>query len=210
MMTNIEGYPVMISKLLPADLRVLQKIYLPQVLEDTAANTVVNGTGAVNQVSNHESQRWNNPELFTKWNKVISEAPYIQTYLDSFFFQFPYNVEVDTWYNVYKKNDHQQLHDHLTTNVPAFSCVVVLKQPNQQAGQLNFRAPSLSNHLKYLELDPQNQFPNVFKPTMEDGSVIIFPSCLEHFVSYNQTDEQRVIFSSNVTITREDKLYGTE
>ena len=179
MMTNIEGYPVMISKLQPADLRVLQKIYLPQVLEDTKANTVEQAPGAVNQISNHESQRWNDPEFFTKWNKVISEAPYIQTYLDSFFFQFPYNVEVDTWYNVYKKNDHQQLHDHLTTNVPAFSCVVVLKQPNQQAGQLNFRAPSLSNHLKYLELDPHNQFPNVFKPTMEDGTVIIFPSCLE-------------------------------
>ena len=210
MMTNIEGYPVMISKLQPADLRVLQKIYLPQVLEDTKANTVEQAPGAVNQISNHESQRWNDPEFFTKWNKVISEAPYIQTYLDSFFFQFPYNVEVDTWYNVYKKNDHQQLHDHLTTNVPAFSCVVVLKQPNQQAGQLNFRAPSLSNHLKYLELDPHNQFPNVFKPTMEDGTIIIFPSCFEHFVSYNQTDEQRVIFSSNVTITREDKLYGTE
>ena len=43
--------------------------------------------GAVNQISNHESQRWNDPEFFTKWNKVISEAPYIQTYLDSFFFQ---------------------------------------------------------------------------------------------------------------------------
>ena len=43
MMTNIEGFPVMISKLQPADLRVLQKIYLPKVLEDTTANTVVNG-----------------------------------------------------------------------------------------------------------------------------------------------------------------------
>jgi hypothetical protein len=44
---------------------------------------------------------------------------------------------------------------------------------------------------------------------MEDGTVIIFPSCLEHFVSYNQTDEPRVIFSSNIILTREDDLYGT-
>ena len=122
-------------------------------------------------------------------------------------FQFPYKVEIDTWYNVHNQYDHQQLHNHITTNVPAFSCVVILKQPNENSGQLVFRTPNLSNHLKYLELDPLDRYPNVYKPPMEEGILIIFPSCLEHYVYYNQTNESRVVFASNIVIKREGSLY---
>ena len=122
-------------------------------------------------------------------------------------FQFPYKVEIDTWYNVHNQYDHQQLHNHITTNVPAFSCVVILKQPNENSGQLVFRAPNLSNHLKYLELDPLDQYPNVYKPPMQEGVLIIFPSCLEHYVYHNQTNESRVVFASNIVIKRQGSLY---
>lgn len=199
MIRQIEGYPVSINKLQEDDLKKLQDHYLPLILnnEDDSCE------GSSSSISKNASQRWGDAEFFNLLNETILPGPYIQSYLDQYMFQFPYEVFIDSWYNVHYKHDHQQLHNHITTNVPAFSCVVVLKQPNPDAGQFVFRTPNLSNHLKYLELDPVDQYPNVYKPHMEDGLIIIFPSCLEHYVYYNRTDEARVVFASNIRLERE-------
>jgi len=203
MKIHLEGYPVSISRLSTEDLKMLQEHYLPLILNGEEDEF----KGQESRISKNASQRWGAVDFFKKWNDTLLPAPYIQTYIDSFMFQFPYTVEMSTWYNVHNQYDHQQLHDHITTNVPAFSCVVILKQPNVNAGQFVFRTPNLSNHLKYLELDPQDHYPNVYKPPMEEGILIIFPSCLEHYVFYNQTTESRVVFSSNIVIKRQGSLY---
>jgi len=203
MMIQLEGYPVSISRLNPGDLKMLQDHYLPLILNGEENEY----KGEESRISKNASQRWSDADFFKKWNDTLLPAPYIQSYIDSFMFQFPYKVEIDTWYNVHNQYDHQQLHNHITTNVPAFSCVIILKQPNADSGQLVFRTPSLSNHLKYLELDPQDHYPNIYKPPMEEGILIIFPSCLEHYVFYNQTDESRVVFASNIVIKRQGSLF---
>jgi len=200
---QIEGYPVTITKLLPNDLKKLQDHYLPII-----DKTPVGSTASECKISKNLSQRWDDSNFFKMYNDIVLDYPYIQSYIDSYQFQFPYNTEINTWYNGHVKYDHQQLHNHITTNVPAFSSVTVLRQPNANAGQFCFRTPSLSNHLKYLELDPMDMYPNTFRPQMEDGLLIVFPSCLEHYVTYNQTDEVRVVFASNITIKREDNIYG--
>lgn len=202
-MISIEGYPVSIKTLHDQDLQDLQEHYLPLILN--SEENEFKGTGS--RISKNASQQFSGIEynsFFDKFNDTILHQPYIESYVDSFMFQFPYKLELDTWFNVYNKYDHQQLHNHICTNVPAFSCVVLLKQPNPDAGQFVFRTPRLSNHLKYLELDPWDQYPNVYKPPMHDGLIMIFPSCLEHYVFYNQTDESRVIFSTNIVVKRED------
>jgi hypothetical protein len=203
MKIHLEGYPVSISRLSTEDLKMLQEHYLPLILNGEEDEF----KGQESRISKNASQRWGAVDFFKKWNDTLLPAPYIQTYIDSFMFQFPYTVEMSTWYNVHNQYDHQQLHDHITTNVPAFSCVVILKQPNVNAGQFVFRTPNLSNHLKYLELDPQDHYPNMYKPPMEEGVLIIFPSCLEHYVFYNQTTESRVVFASNIVIKRQGSLY---
>lgn len=200
---QLEGYPVGIFQLNTIDLKMLQDHYLPLILngEDDEYK------GDESRISKNSSQRWGDADFFKKWNDTLLPAPYIQSYIDSFMFQFPYTVQINTWYNVHNQYDHQQLHNHITTNVPAFSSVVVLKQPNLNSGQLVFRTPNLSNHLKYLELDPLDQYPNTYKPTMKEGCLIVFPSCLEHYVYYNQTTESRVVFASNIVIKRQGNLY---
>lgn len=201
---TLEGYPVTITKLLQGDLQRLQDHYLPLIL-DSSENT---HKGKECRISKNISQRWDGPEFFKLWNDTILDYPYIQSYIDSYGFQFPFSVEIDTWCNVHNKYDHQQIHAHITTNVPAFSCAVILKQPNENAGQFVFRTPNISNHLKYLELDPNDQYPNTFRPDMVDGAMMIFPSCLEHYVEYNQTDESRIVFASNIIVKREGDIYG--
>jgi len=197
----IEGYPVSINKLTDDDLKNLQDHYLPMILNGKDDDEPSVGLA---RVSKNYSQNYDDTEFFTKFNDTVLPNPYIQSYIDSFLFQFMYSIEITTWYNVYNKFDHQQLHNHIGTNVPAFSCVVILRQPNHGAGQLVFRQPNLSNHLKYLELDPWDNYPNIYKPPMEEGTIIIFPSCLEHYVFYNQHNEQRVIFASNIIVKRTD------
>jgi len=200
---HLEGYPVGILELDASDLKTLQDHYLPLTLngEDDEYK------GSASRISKNSSQRWGDADFFKKWNDTLLPGPYIQDYIDSFLFKFQYTVEMQTWYNVYNQYDHQQLHNHITTNVPAFSSVVVLKQSSPEAGQFVFRTPNFSNHLKYLELDPMNQYPNTFEPIMKEGLLIIFPSCLEHYVYYNQTTEPRVVFSSNIIIKRQGDLY---
>lgn len=195
---HLEGFPVLVHQLNEYDLQALQDHYLPIVSdikeEDINYNFV--------KISKNRSQDFDESGLFEKFNKILK--PYAEEYVKGFNFKFPYTLNIKTWYNVHAKYDHQQLHNHIVTEVPAFSSVCIIKQPNSNSGQLCFYTPSLSNHFKYLELDPYNDYPNIFEPEMYDGVLIFFPSCLEHFVTYNQTDELRVVFASNIIVKRND------
>lgn len=199
----IEGYPVVITTLSDGDLAELQSYYLPKCLNIKESDAGFNG---FQNFAKNQSQRWTEDKtFFDKWNATIT--PYIENYVKSFNFQFPWKMEIDTWYNVHGKYGYQQLHDHITTNCPAFSCAIVLKQPNEDAGQFVFPAPSFSKHLKYLELDPLDQYQNIFQPPMHDGAMIIFPSCMDHYVTQNMTDELRVVFASNIVVKRTNSLF---
>lgn len=201
MIISLEGFPVGIYKLSDIDLLKLQKHYLASAMDINDNDLYEGGL----RISKNRSQRWDGGEFFKLYNDTIT--PYVQTYIDVFNFQFPYDVRLTTWYNVHKRYDHQTLHNHITTDVPAFSCAVVLKQPNNDAGQFVFHTPSLSNHLKYLELDPMNNFKNVYEPKMEDGAMIVFPSCMDHYVTYNETDEPRLVFATNIKVKRTNGLF---
>jgi hypothetical protein len=169
---------------------------------------VISTTPKECKISKNLSQHEDHTKFFELYNNTVIGYPYIQSYIDSFQFQFPYTTEITTWYNGHMKNDHQIIHNHISTNVPTFSAVLILKQPNADAGQFCFHTPNLSNHLKYLELDPFDKFPNTFQPLMEDGVFMVFPSCMEHYVTYNRTDEIRIVFASNIRIMREEINYG--
>lgn len=199
----IEGYPVSITQLSENDLKDLQTHYLPKCLDLNITDKCSDGGASF---AKNESQRWSkDKKLFIKWNDTIT--PYIKSYIDALAFQFPWEMRIDTWFNVHGKYDFQHIHNHVTTDCPAFSCVVILKQPNEDAGQFCFHSPNFSTHLKYLELDPLNAYPNAFMPEMRDGAMIIFPSCLEHYVTQNLTDEYRVVFASNIMVKRTNSLF---
>lgn len=199
----IEGYPVRVIELSKPDLDKLQAHYLPKCLDINPEDRILDGGVAF---AKNESQRWSkDKDFFNMWNDTIT--PYIKDYIDALQFQFPWKMEINTWYNVHGKYDFQSLHNHITTNCPAFSCSVVLKQPNDDAGQFCFHAPNFSKHLKYLELDPLNKYPDIVTPRMYDGAMLIFPSCLEHYVTQNVTDELRVVFASNIVVKRTNSLF---
>ena len=192
---SVEGLPVGISMLEDDDLKHLQDHYLPIIFDINEDDLCTD----YNRISKNRDQRYDSDQTFDEYNNII--APYITQYIESYNFEFPYSTSINTWYNVHAKNDHQQLHNHIVSNVPAFACVCLLKQSSEKAGQLCFPTPAISNHLKYLNLDPNNRYSNIFKTPANEGSLVFFPSCLDHFVTYNQTDELRAVFSSNIIVT---------
>jgi hypothetical protein len=94
---HLEGYPVGIKELEPHDLKNLQDHYLPLILNEK--NAV--GSNGASKISKNRSQRWDDADFFKKWNDTLLPAPYIQDYIDSYLFKFPYSVDIETWYNVH-------------------------------------------------------------------------------------------------------------
>jgi len=192
---SVEGLPVGISMLSDDDLQTLQAYYLPIIFDIKESDLCTD----YSRISKNRDQRYDSDNTFELYNDIIS--PYLEQYIESYNFEFPYSKSINTWYNVHAKNDHQQLHNHIITDPPAFSCVCLLKQPVDNGGQLCFPTPAISTHLKYLNLDPNNRYSNIFETSTNEGALVFFPSCLDHFVTYNQTDELRAVFSSNINVT---------
>ena len=196
---SVEGMPVAFTKLSDDDLKELQEHYLP-IMFNVDEDDIYQGFSRISK----SDRQLDDPgsDLFVKYNEILK--PYIMDYVQSYNFDFNNELSMHTWYNVHAKHDHHSLHNHVVTGTPAFSVVCLLKQPGELGGQLCFPTPSLSNHLKYLELDPNNNYPDYLGTPIEDGSIVMFPTCLQHFVTHNQTDELRAVFSSNIKVTNKD------
>jgi hypothetical protein len=202
MIRNVEGYPVGIFSLSESEIESLQEHYLQTILGYDEHDIKPNKISA-SRVSVTKYGKEVPPEFFKKFEETIQK--YVDEYVDLYNFRFNKNVEfIESWYNVHKKHDHQSVHDHISNASPTFACNLILKQPNDKSGQLVFMTPNISNHLKYLQLDPFDDWSNVFKPEMKDGELFIFPTCMQHFVQNNQTDEDRVVMVTNIKVTRKD------
>jgi len=201
MIMVVEGYPVGVFALTDLEIEELQSHYLKKILSYTDNDITVERDSAMRiTVSKYGDE--NPPGFFKKFEETIQK--YVDEYVNHFRFRFPHDVKyVESWYNVHNKYDHQCVHDHLDKNdVPTFACNFILKQPNDKSGQLTFMTPNLSNHLKYLQLDPYDDWPAVFHPEMKDGQLFIFPTCMQHYVQFNQTEESRVVMVTNIKVTR--------
>jgi|LWDU01.1.fsa_nt_gi hypothetical protein len=202
MIKEIEGYPVGIFQLSEEEIECLQEQYLDNILDldgcggcasmDEASLTASGISGIID------------PEFFDLYLSAIEK--YVYEYLNYYKFTFPHDITFTrTWYNVYGKNDHQMPHDHIETQ-DTFAVNLVLKQPKcKGGGGLVFQTPSISNHLAYMDLDPNDVWLPIFAPEMKSGALQIFPTCMLHSVYHNQTEESRVVMVTNIKVERTNK-----
>lgn len=109
----------------------------------------------------------------------------------------------DYWFNEYSKGDHTSSHWHLsdpddeTFCQPAdamFSFNYFAKyDPNTHAG-LCFENPS-PMHVLY-EMIPELK--RSVKLEIKEGQIVIFPSCLSHYVERHEVDDKRITLSGNL------------
>lgn len=103
-----------------------------------------------------------------------------------------------SWYNINKPGSHHHRHYHPNSIV---SGVVFITNP-ENGGHLLFNSP----HQRDIMLSQKKNSAGthfadgIFSPDQREGCIALFPSWLEHAVSKNMSDEDRLTIAFNVFV----------
>ena len=134
------------------------------------------------------------------WGEVLKDIdPHLQEYLNIFQPKKQFAVQTRPWLNRYEKGGWQEQHNH-TGPASHFSMAYILDGQKQQ----NFVfADTVGNWYDSLWELPNffNNWPHRnFTPDQPDGTLLIFPCALDHFVMPNKEDNYRITASANFYI----------
>ena len=120
-----------------------------------------------------------------KLNKFISDG--IDTYVGNDSWSF-----WSSWLNLYPRGSNQDKHLHAGYDLSA--CYYHCTSPEQ--GLINFHSP-----LRESQLDCYGTYQQMAVPT-ESGTLIIFPSWLEHSTTPNESDFFKISIGMNIKVTK--------
>ena len=111
----------------------------------------------------------------------------------------------NVWFNAYKKNQSQEIHDHLPGQFSGIYYISYNKEEHLPTIFINpYRQGSVSFAPKFKDTDinhiPQTWVSQSFLK-VEEGDLVIFPSFLEHKVPRQMSDSLRATLSFNFTFT---------
>lgn len=132
---------------------------------------------------------------FYEFQKAVEE--HIEQYLLQMNFHKPsYFRFVECWMTEYSKGDYAHMHTHLPGDI---SGVFYVKQPKDEGGgDIFFLNPNqMVNTFTYRQLGDRHFY------TPEEGTLILFPSWLNHGVTPNRTDSERVSVAFNIYFMRD-------
>ena len=123
------------------------------------------------------------------------------------FFDKPTKVNVlDMWFNYYSNGEYQEAHTHVQPDMFAqrahFSCIHYLKFDPEVHQPTVFRDPlSMIRQTNSIELD-SNNYNEKYEPQVREGSIIMFPPYLEHYVpkSNPTPDNPRITVAFNIIL----------
>jgi len=142
--------------------------------------------------------RENNMDL--PWNSILGDLDeHVNEYLQIFHPTKPYGIQTRPWLNRYEKGGWQEQHNH-TGPASHFSMAYILKGCDQS----NFVFSDTVGNWYDSSWELPEFFANFphrnFTPEQPDGTILIFPSALDHFVMPNKSDEYRITASANYFI----------
>ena len=152
--------------------------------------------------------------------KLFSESQVTQRLYEKYilkFFDRPTKVNVlEMWFNYYSNGEYQEVHTHVQPNMfaprPHFSCIHYLKFDPEVHQPVVFNDPiGILRQTNSIELD-SNNYDDEYEPQLREGSIIMFPPYLEHYVPKSEPtpNNPRISVAFNIILTEygEDKLYG--
>ena len=169
---------------------------------------------------------WLTDNLLTSYDadnfnfKLFTESQVTQRLYEKYilkFFDRPTKVNVlDMWFNYYSDGEYQEVHTHVQPDMfalrPHFSCIHYLKFDPEVHQPVVFNDPiGILRQTNSIELD-SNNYDNKYEPQLREGSIIMFPPYLEHYVPKSEPtpNNPRISVAFNIILTEygEDKLYG--
>lgn len=152
--------------------------------------------------------------------KLFSESQVTQRLYEKYilkFFDRPTKVNVlEMWFNYYSNGEYQEVHTHVQPDMfaprPHFSCIHYLKFDPEVHQPVVFNDPiGILRQTNSIELD-SNNYNDKYEPQLREGSIIMFPPYLEHYVPKSEPtpNNPRISVAFNIILTEygEDKLYG--
>jgi len=124
-----------------------------------------------------------------------------------------WSFDISSWMNRYGKGDYQEAHNHLGGHLsfpPHFSFAYMLRTFNDDSFVFSYE--SSLNHMSNLfgtlfkyEDDDSFVWAHTSIPKQEEGTLLIFPSSLGHYVLPNKRDDYRVTMSGNIILVVDDE-----
>lgn len=127
----------------------------------------------------------------------------VKSYFDTLQPMCEYQVRSnEAWLNVYEQGGYQEIHDHAFPN-RSFSCAYMLDIPTEKdaGGELVFE----NTNFPIVQSSGLNRIFNAFNyekfiPDVANGTLIIFPSWIKHYVLPNKSTSKRITISANFNV----------
>ena len=114
----------------------------------------------------------------------------------------------EMWFNYYSNGEYQEPHHHIdgssiNNNQAHFSCIHYLKFNENIHEPAIFVDPLSLIRSHSIEID-SNNYNERYVPNVREGSLLMFPSYLEHYVRKNAPtpDDPRVTIAFNILLTK--------
>lgn len=139
---------------------------------------------------------------YLPWDEIIKDVEYhLGEYLKTFkpFDAAALAYYIEYWANKYEKGAWQESHNHAGRD-NHFSVAYILDAQDQEnfvfseiGGTWYNQITELGNYFK--------EWPSRYwTPPQKNGTILIFPSSLEHYVKPNQSDNLRISISANFSL----------
>lgn len=190
---NIFGYPIYEVKMKNHEL--YKEQFMPFVNNDDYFTKMPYWASSSDTTMGHEK----NNEL--PWNDITKEAiDHVFDYISNFELTQQVQCYADPWLNRYYKGDYQEQHNHSNLHVH-FSCAYMLSSPDTESHFVFVdRTQDYYNQIglgRFCNKIPEK----LYTPNQDEGTLLIFPSHLDHYVKPNRSDDVRATISMNFYLT---------
>jgi len=172
-----------------------------------------NAEELINKINNYDKTSIDNSKYdwgdYCSLNRIPLEAkewvPLFQPSLELFATEINMGFDFimcNPWLNLYKRGDHQELHDHISVKfgdrIEDFACVFAANE-GEDFSKFYFRDryDILTPGAQELTSDYYSQW----TPDLRAGNIIFFPVHLQHGVSPHKSDVVRKTVAFNLSIT---------
>ena len=155
-----------------------------------------------------------NNALFNSNSLINKVYPH---YLNKFFDKPVDYTLTDIWFNYYDDGEYQEKHSHIAPftyrpSITHFSVIHYLKFDSEVHQPTVFVDPLEMLRLSSLEME-SNYYNHLYYPRVKEGSLLMFPSYMEHMVKKSEPtpNNPRITIAMNIRVNQygeEDKSNG--